>query len=108
MRVHSTADVAATVRGSRLDRGLSQSELAKLSGVSRKWISEFEAGKPTAEFSLIIRVLEVLGLALDLSQAKSGTATLSGQGNLTATATVSSSSGTPAVDLDELLAEYGA
>ena len=45
MRVHSVADVAAAVRGRRLDLGLTQSELANDSGISRKWISEFEAGK---------------------------------------------------------------
>jgi len=104
MRVHSTADVAATVRGRRLDRGLSQSELAKHSGISRKWISEFEAGKPTAEFSLVIRVLEVLGLALELSEVENATTTLSGEGSLTATATVFPDSSM--VDLDKLLEEY--
>ncbi len=64
MIVHSIADVAAAVRGRRLDRGLNQSELAQRAGVSRKWISEFEAGKPTAQFGLVIRVLEELGLVL--------------------------------------------
>lgn len=35
-------------------------------GVSRKWVYEFEAGKPTAELRLILRTLDVLGLTLEL------------------------------------------
>jgi HTH-type transcriptional regulator / antitoxin HipB len=98
MKVHSIADVAAAVRGRRLDRGLSQSELAKRSGISRKWISEFEAGKATAEFALVIRILETLGLSFDISEDANAAAIMS------ATATVSSPKGL--VDLDTLLEEY--
>jgi HTH-type transcriptional regulator/antitoxin HipB len=46
---------------------MSQAELAQRAGVSRKWIYEFEAGKPTAEFGLLMRVLDELGLELELS-----------------------------------------
>jgi len=67
MRVRSIRDAAATVRGRRTDLNLSQAELARRAGVSRKWVSEFEAGKPTAEFGLLLRVLAELGLVLDLS-----------------------------------------
>jgi predicted transcriptional regulator len=35
-------------------------------GVSRKWVYEFEAGKPAAELQLILRVMDALGLALDV------------------------------------------
>jgi len=105
MRVHSTADVAAAVRGRRLDRGLSQSELAQRSGISRKWISEFEAGKATAEFALVIRVLEALELSLDLSDDPGSTATMSATGTLSASATVSSTA-SGSLDLDELLEEH--
>lgn len=66
MTVSSIRDVAAAVRGRRKDLGLNQAELAERAGVSRKWIYEFEAGKPTAEFGLLLRVLDELGLALDL------------------------------------------
>jgi HTH-type transcriptional regulator/antitoxin HipB len=54
------------VRGRRKDLGLSQAELAERASVSRKWIYEFEAGKPRAEFGLVIRVLETLGLSIDI------------------------------------------
>jgi HTH-type transcriptional regulator/antitoxin HipB len=105
MRVHSLADVAAAVRGRRLDRGLSQSELAQRSGISRKWISEFEAGKATAEFALVIRILEALELSLDLSDDPGSAAIMSGTGTLSASATVSSTA-SGSLDLDELLEEH--
>ena len=56
MRVRSIAGAAAVVRDRRLVSGMSQSELATQSGQSRKWISESEAVKTTAEFGLVIRV----------------------------------------------------
>lgn len=67
MTVQSMRDLAAAVRGRRKDLGISQAELARCAGVSRKWIYEFEGGKPTAEFGLLLRVLDELGLELELS-----------------------------------------
>lgn len=68
MRLTSIADVAATVRGRRMDLGLSQGDLADRAGVSRKWINEFEAGgKATAEMGHVLRVLEALGLGLHIA-----------------------------------------
>jgi y4mF family transcriptional regulator len=66
MKINSIRDLAATVRGRRHDLGLSQAELASRAGVSREWISGFEAGKATVEFGLVIRLLDALDLGLDL------------------------------------------
>lgn len=55
------------VRGRRQELGLSQAALAERASVSRKWVYEFESGKSTAEFGLMMRVLESLGLTLELS-----------------------------------------
>lgn len=71
MSVRSIKDVAAAVRGRRHDLLLSQVDLATRAGVSRKWISEFEAGKSTAEFGLVLRVLDALALNLELREASS-------------------------------------
>ena len=90
MQVNSIRDMAAAVRGHRADLKLSQAELARRAGVSRKWISEFEAGKSTAELGLAIRILEELGLVLDLTGGKDVAASLP--------ATM--------VDLDALLEEH--
>jgi HTH-type transcriptional regulator/antitoxin HipB len=66
MAVRSIRDIAVAARGRRQELGLSQAGLAKRAGVSRKWISEFETGKPTAELGLVLRVLDELGFRLDL------------------------------------------
>jgi y4mF family transcriptional regulator len=67
--IHSIRDLAAVLRGRRKDLGLSQAELANRAGVSRKWIYEFENGKPTAEFGLLLRVLDVLDLQITVASA---------------------------------------
>ena len=66
--VRSILDLSAAVKGRRLDLGLSQAQLASQIGASRKWLSEFEAGKPTAELSLVLRALDGVGLALHLGE----------------------------------------
>jgi HTH-type transcriptional regulator / antitoxin HipB len=64
LRLISVADASAAVRGRRADLGLSQRDLAARAGVSRKWIYEFEAGKPKAELGCVLRVFDALGIAL--------------------------------------------
>ena len=71
VRILTVTDAAAVVRGRRVDLGLSQAALAAQAGVSRKWIYEFEAGKPTVELGLMLRVFEALGLRLSSSAATS-------------------------------------
>lgn len=105
MRIRSINDVSAAVRGRRLDMGLSQSDLSVRSGISRKWISEFESGKPTAEFALVMRVLEALGLCLEVSGPPASAASISASGTLSASAEASPPPDSP-VDLDALLEEY--
>lgn len=68
MNVRSIRDVAAAVRGRRQDLGLSQAELARRADVSRKWISELESGKRTAELGLVLRVLDELAFSLELTE----------------------------------------
>lgn len=70
----------------RHELGLSQDQVAALAGVSRKWLSEFERGKATAELGLVLRLLNGLGLEIAVTEKRSSTS--------------------PAVDLDELLSEY--
>ena len=67
MTVRSIRDLAAAVRGRRIDLGMSQADLASRARVSRKWIYEFEAGKSTAEVGTLLRVLDALGLGLELA-----------------------------------------
>lgn len=70
MRLASIADIAAAVRGRRVDLGLSQGDLAEQAGVSRRWVNQFEAGgRTTAEIGTILRVLDALGLDLQVEAA---------------------------------------
>jgi len=69
MRLRSIRDAAVAVRGRRIELGMSQDELASRAGVSRKWVVEFEGGKPSAEFALVLRVLDALGLAIEMGSA---------------------------------------
>lgn len=66
MKIRSIRDFAAAVRGRRTGLGMSQAQLAERAGVSRKWIYEFEGGKPAAELGLLLRVLDALELTLEL------------------------------------------
>jgi y4mF family transcriptional regulator len=65
-QINSIRDLVAAARGRRKSLGWTQSELADRAHVSRQWISEFEAGKPTAELGLTIRLLDALDLRLTL------------------------------------------
>lgn len=58
--IHSSRTLGTLIRGRRLDRGLSQSDLADLVGVSRKWIGDIERGKPTAA-TRVLRCRKQLG-----------------------------------------------
>lgn len=67
IELRTVSDAANAVRGRRIELGLSQAALAKLVGVSRKWVYEFEAGKPRAELRLVLAVFDAVGLALSTS-----------------------------------------
>ena len=87
--IHSIRDAGLAVRGRRLALNLTQAQLAHLAGVSRKWVNEFEAGKPSAELELVVRVLTALGLVLVIQPVGSR-----------------SENDGATVDLDELLRRY--
>lgn len=50
------------VRLKRREKGLSQNALAELLGVERKWVLRLEAGNPKAEFALVLKALELVGI----------------------------------------------
>ena len=64
--INSARDLAAAVRGRRKDLHLSQADLASQVGVSRAWINQVEAGKSSIEFAKVLRLLDTLGLHLEL------------------------------------------
>lgn len=63
----STAqDLGATVRAARKQQGLDQLLLADLAGVSDRFVRDLEHGKPTVQLREVLRVLDALGLTLQV------------------------------------------
>jgi len=67
VKTQSVRDVAALARRRRGEKGWSQARLAQAVGVGREWIIDFEKGKSTVEWGLVLRTLKELDLRLDLS-----------------------------------------
>jgi putative transcriptional regulator len=67
MKISTTHDLAAAARGRRIDLGWSQAEFAARLKISRKWVYEFEAGKPTSEIGIVLRALQELGFSVELN-----------------------------------------
>ncbi|MCY4104130.1 MAG: helix-turn-helix domain-containing protein [bacterium] len=60
------SDLGLVLQQLRRRRGLAQAELAERADVGRKWLSQVENGKQTAEIGLVMRVLYVLGYGIEL------------------------------------------
>ena len=60
------AELGARLARERLDRNLSQQELAEAAGVSRSTVKRLEAGRST-QLTNLIRVLRALGLLANLA-----------------------------------------
>lgn len=58
-------DLRQLVAGLREEAGLTQGELARQAGVSRKWLNEFERGNPNARVGAVLDVLRALGYGLE-------------------------------------------
>jgi len=67
MTLHNTEQLGAAIRLRRKEKGLTQSELAKLLGAERKWVLNLESGNSKAEIGLILRAIEALGLRMSLA-----------------------------------------
>ena len=62
--IRRPSDIGLIVKAARKARSMSQDDLAKMLGVSRLWINEFEGGKPTARLDLVLRALAELNITL--------------------------------------------
>ncbi|WP_367617073.1 helix-turn-helix transcriptional regulator [Teichococcus vastitatis] len=67
MLIRNTSELGILIRSARKGAGLTQADLAEKVDVSTRWIVEMERGKETAELRLVFRVLEGLGLLMDVS-----------------------------------------
>lgn len=69
MRMDTIDDVGLYLREVRRRAGLTQQEAADRAGLSRRWLSDFEGGKPTVELRLVIRLAAALSMRIDISPA---------------------------------------
>lgn len=69
MILRTAGDIGALIRARRKHFGWDQATLAEKVGVSRLWINQMEAGKPSANLSLVLRTLAVLGLNVAAGEA---------------------------------------
>ncbi|WP_402467620.1 helix-turn-helix transcriptional regulator [Isoptericola aurantiacus] len=67
LNARSLPRLGAAVRRLRLDRGMTQAELARRADVSRQWLVGLEGGKtPGLEVGRLMRVLDALDASLTI------------------------------------------
>lgn len=62
------AAIGRRVREARKEQDIRQDELAIAAGVSTRTVHQIEHGKPTGRLDTLARVLDVLGLALTVTE----------------------------------------
>lgn len=70
--IHSVRDLGAALRLARKALGLTQADLALAAGVGLRFVVELEAGKPTVQLGLVLRVIDALGGTLQLDKESRG------------------------------------
>ena len=90
MEIRTPQAIGAAVREQRRRLRLTQAAVAQAAGVSRAWLTEFEAGKPTVELGRALAVIAALGITLDLRVDEPN----------------ATSEGSEPLDLDSLLERY--
>jgi HTH-type transcriptional regulator/antitoxin HipB len=68
-RVYAPASLGAAIRHYRTAAGLTQAELAELTGLQRTYLTELERGKETEQLKRIFRILRRLGVRMTLDEA---------------------------------------
>ncbi len=71
------SEIGVALQGLRRSLGVTQAELAGRARVTRKWISEMENGKATAEVGVLCRVLAALDARIEIVHAPSQRVSLS-------------------------------
>ncbi|WP_199514979.1 helix-turn-helix domain-containing protein [Nucisporomicrobium flavum] len=67
MRIDRPSDLGNHLREVRRRAGLSQAAVATRAGLSRRWLSDLEAGKATAEVGLVLKLVAALDLILEIN-----------------------------------------
>lgn len=68
-RIYTPSSLGDAIRHYRTEAGLTQAELASMSGLQRSYLSELESGKETEQVKRLFRVLRQLGVRMTLDKA---------------------------------------
>jgi transcriptional regulator with XRE-family HTH domain len=68
-RVYAPASLGDAIRHYRKEAGLTQAQLAEISGLQRSYLSELESGKETEQLKRVFRLLRQLGVRMTLDKA---------------------------------------
>ena len=66
-RIRTTQQLGQLLRADRKQLGLTQSQLALEAGVGLRFIVDLEAGKPTLRLETVLKVIDALGGAINLT-----------------------------------------
>ncbi len=66
-RIQSTVELAALIRTQRQALDMTQTDLAGVSELGPRFIGDLERGKPTCQLGKTIKVLNMLGIVLEVS-----------------------------------------
>lgn len=67
MIIKSVKDLGILVKETRKKQNLTQVELAQLSNLGTRFISDLENGKPTCEIEKVLKVVSNLGIKLEVN-----------------------------------------
>jgi len=65
--ISDTTDLGKAIRNARKQLNLTQPQLALATGVGVRFLVDLEAGKPTVQLALVLRVIEALGGQVQLA-----------------------------------------
>ena len=68
MKIKTAQDIAILIKTERKKQNLTQTELAGLCNVGLRFIVDIEAGKETCQISKVLKVLDVLGINLEIKE----------------------------------------
>lgn len=68
-RIYNATSLGDAIRHYRTQAGMTQTELAELTGLQRSYLSELENGKETEQLRRILRLLRQLGVRMTLEEA---------------------------------------
>jgi y4mF family transcriptional regulator len=66
MIIRTADELTTAVRERRRELGITQEQLADITGVHRAFVSQLERGKATVRFDLLLRLVQALGMDIEL------------------------------------------